>query len=198
MHRQEHLGRVRERRGQPHEAAAPRAIGSAPAGRTTAHTVTVRSVRLNLAGHPPVLAASAALLLVTLVSCFSNRGSSDVTTITFDGQTHTINGEVTCSAQPDGKLVILAADGVQKTVRVLLRREHRLVVEKVGLRFLDVSGFTDTSSEMWATKVDNTYKIDGRMPPNTGEMTSHQFEIETTCRNEVPPPYAPPPPRGAP
>ncbi|HYR13874.1 MAG TPA: lipoprotein LpqH, partial [Mycobacterium sp.] len=104
----------------------------------------------------------------------------------------------TCSAQPDGKLVILAADGVQKTVRVLLRREHRLVVEKVGLRFLDVSGFTDASSEMWATKVDNTYNIDGRMPPNTGEMTSHQFEIETTCRNEVPPPYAPPPPRGAP
>jgi len=159
--------------------------------------VTVRPVSLNLAGQP-ALAASAALLVVTLVSCSSNRGSSDVTTIIFDGQTHTITGDVTCTAQPDGKLVILAADGVQKTVRVLLRREHHLVVEKVGFRFLDASGFTDDSSEVWATKVDNTYKINGRMPPNTGEVTFHQFEIETTCRDEIPPPYAPPPPSSAP
>lgn len=157
----------------------------------------MRSVSLKLAGQP-VLACSAALLLLTLVSCSSNRGSSDVTTIIFDGQTHTITGDVTCTAQPDGKLVILAADGVQKTVRVLLRREHHLVVEKVGFRFLDASGFTDDSSEVWATKVDNTYKINGRMPPNTGEVTFHQFEIETTCRDEIPPPYAPPPPKGAP
>jgi hypothetical protein len=159
--------------------------------------VTVRSVSLNLAGQS-VLAASAAVLLVTLVSCSSNGGSSGVTTIIFDGQTHTINGQVTCTAQPDGKLVILAADGGQKSVRVLLRRAHQLVVERVGLRFLEASGFTDDSSEVWATKVDNTYKINGRMPPNTGEMTWHQFEIETTCRSELPPLYAPPPPKDAP
>jgi hypothetical protein len=151
----------------------------------------VRSVSLNLVGQP-VLAASAALLLVTLVSCSSNRGSSDVTTIVFDGQTQTINGKVTCTTQPDGKLVILAADGRQKTVRVSLSRAHQLVVEKVGLRIPGASGFTDDSDEVWATRVDNTYKINGRMPPNTGETTWHQFKIQTTCRYEAP--ALPPPP----
>ena len=157
----------------------------------------MRSVSLKLAGQP-VLACSAALLLLTLVSCSSNRGSSAVTTIVFDGQTQTINGQVVCTAEPDGKLVILAADGGQKTVRVVLSRQHQLVVEKVGLDIPGASGFTDDSGEVWATKVDNTYKINGRMPPNARETTWHQFEIETTCRDEVPPPYMPPPPRGAP
>jgi len=137
------------------------------------------------------VAARPALVLVTLVSCSSNRESSEVTTVVFDGQTQTITGQVTCTTQPDGKLVILAADG-QKTVRVLLSRAHQLVVDKVGLRIPGASGFTDNSSEVWATKVDDNYTINGRMPPNTGETTWHQFEIETTCRYEVPPPYQPP------
>jgi hypothetical protein len=45
---------------------------------------------------------------------------------------------------------------------------------------------TSRSGEMWATKVDNTDRINGWMPPNAGETTRHQFEIETTCRYEVP------------
>jgi hypothetical protein len=148
-----------------------------------AHTAPMRSVSLNPTGQP-VLAASAALL-VTLVSCSSNRGSSDVTAVVFDGQSYSINGPVTCTTQPDGKLLIYASppaeEGAKKMVRVLLRQKHRLVVEKAGLRFLDVRGFTDDSSEIYATKVDNTYRISGRMPPNIGETAWHQFEIEATC-----------------
>ena len=154
--------------------------------------MTVRSVRLDLPGRP-VLAAGAALLLVALLSCSVNRGPSEVTTVVFDGQSQTINGSVTCTTQPDGKLVVLAADDDQDAVRVLLRRDHQLVVEKVGLRVGEARGFTDDASAVWATKVDDAYTISGQMPPNTGEVTPHQFKIDTTCRHEVPVPYAPPP-----
>lgn len=123
---------------------------------------------------------------MTLVSCASNGKSSDVTTVVFDGQTQTINAHVTCTTQPDGKLVILAAEGGRKTVRVLLSRAHHLVAEKVGIRILGASGFTDNSGEVWVTKADDTYKINGRMPPNAGETTWHQFDIEARCRYEVP------------
>jgi hypothetical protein len=139
-----------------------------------------------------VPAASAALLLITLVSCALHPGPPGVTTIVFDGQSQTLNGPISCTAQPDGKLVILATDSDQKSVRVLLSRAHQLVVEKVGLRVPGANGFTEDSGDMWATKVDNTYQINGWMPPNTGETTRHQFEIETTCRYEVPLPNQPP------
>jgi hypothetical protein len=109
-----------------------------------------------------------------------------VTTIVFDGQSHTLTGPISCTAQPDGKLVILATGSGRNTARVLLSRSHQLVVEKVGLRIPGASGFTEDSGAMWATKVDNTYQINGWMPPNAGETTRHQFEIETTCGYEVP------------
>jgi hypothetical protein len=140
----------------------------------------------------PVPAAGAALLLITLVSCSANPGPPGVTTIVFDGQSQTLKGPISCTAQPDGKLVILATDSGHNTVRVLLSRSHQLVVEKVGLRVPGANGFTEDSGEMWATKVDNTYQINGWMPPNAGETTRHQFEIETTCRYEVPAPDTPP------
>jgi hypothetical protein len=139
-----------------------------------------------------VLVAGAALLLIMLVSCSSNPGPTGVTTIVLDGQSQTLNGPISCTAQPDGKLVILATDSGQKSVRVLLSREHQLVVEKVGLRIRGASGFTADSGEMWATRVDNAYKINGWMPPNAGETTRHQFGIETTCSYEVPLPPTPP------
>jgi hypothetical protein len=158
--------------------------------------VTVRAVSLDLPGRPAL--AVGVLLLVTLLSCSVDRGPSEVTTVVFDGQSQTIDGPVTCTTQPDGKLVILASDGGQNTVRVLLRRDHQLVVEKVGLRSGDARGFTDDSSAVWATKVDDAYTINGQLPPNTGEVTPHEFKIETTCRHEVPVPYTPPPAYGAP
>jgi hypothetical protein len=137
-------------------------------------------------------AASAALSLITLVGCSLHPGPPGVTRIVFDGQSQTLNGPISCTAQPDGKLVILATGRDRNTARVLLSRAHQLVVEKVGLRIPGANGFTDDSGQMWATKVDNTYQINGWMPPNAGETTRHQFEIETTCRYEVPAPDTPP------
>ena len=81
------------------------------------------------AGQAVWLVASAALLLITLVGCSSNRGSPGVTTVFFDGQTYTINGEVSCVNQADGKLIINAAEGAKKLIRVRIGQENRLVVE---------------------------------------------------------------------
>jgi hypothetical protein len=61
----------------------------------------MRSVGLT-ATCPPVLAASAGLLLVTMIGCSFNRGSSDVTTVVFDGDQYTIEEPVSCGVQPDG------------------------------------------------------------------------------------------------
>jgi hypothetical protein len=142
--------------------------------------------------------AGAAILLATLLGCSVDPGPSEVTTVVFDGQSQTINGSVSCTTQPDGKLVILAADDKQDTVRVLLRRDHQIIVEKVGLRVGDARGFTDDPSAVWATKVDDAYTINGQLPPNSGEVAPHQFKIETMCRNEVPAPYPQSPGIGAP
>jgi hypothetical protein len=127
------------------------------------------------------LVARAALLLVTLLGCSSNPGSPGVTAVVFDGKTYTINGQVSCVNQPDGKLLINAAEGGKKLIRVLLGQENRLIVEAAGFRFNAVNGFTNDSNEAWATKVDNTYTISGRMPPDDGLTAGHQFKIEVTC-----------------
>jgi Mycobacterium 19 kDa lipoprotein antigen len=157
-------------------------------------TAGMRSVGLTAAGQP-VLAASAALLLVTLVGCSSNRGSPGVTTVVFDGQTYTISGQVSCVKQSDGKLLINAAEGGKKLIRVRLGQENRLVVEAAGFRFLAVGGFTDDSNEAWAAKADNTYTISRRMPPDDGQTAGHQFKIEVTCAQvEEFRPRPPPPP----
>jgi hypothetical protein len=140
----------------------------------------MRSVGLTATGKP-VLAAGTALLLVTLVGCSSNRESPGVTTVVFDGQTYTINGQASCVTQSDGKLLISAADGAKKLIRVRLGQENRLVVEAAGFRFNAVNGFTHNSNEAWATKVDNTYTISGRMRPDDGQTAGHQFKIEVTC-----------------
>jgi hypothetical protein len=140
----------------------------------------MRTVGLTATGKP-VLAAGAALLLATMVGCSSNRGSPGVTTVVFDGQTYTINGEVSCVEQSDGGLLINAADGGKKLIRVLLGQQNRLVAKAAGFRFNAVNGFTDDSNEAWATKVDGTYTISGRMPPDAGQTAAHQFKIEVTC-----------------
>jgi hypothetical protein len=130
--------------------------------------------------------AGAALLLTALGGCTVHAGPSGVTTVVVDGRTETIEGPITCTAQPDGKLVILATDGRNAKVRVLMRRENQLVVEKVGIRVPGASGFTEDTGALWATKVDDAYTINGWMPPNAGEVTRHEFVVRTTCRTEVP------------
>jgi hypothetical protein len=79
------------------------------------------------------------------------------------------------------RLLINAAEDGKKLIRVLLGQKNRLVVEAAGFRFMDVNGFTDDSNEAWATKVDGTYTISGRMPPEGGQTAAHQFKIEVTC-----------------
>lgn len=126
------------------------------------------------------------LCLLMVVSCSFRPGPAEATTVVFDGQQQTVTGSVTCTALPDGNLLILVDDGKHNTVRALLARKYQLVVERIGLRVGEAHGFTESPSEVWATKVDDVYTISGRMPPNTGETASHQFTIETRCVREVP------------
>jgi hypothetical protein len=137
--------------------------------------------------------------VASVLCCCGHETPSD-TTVVFDGRTETIKGVVHCTAQPDGRLLILVnEDGGKKTVRVVLSRRGRLVVERAGLRYDDAAGFVADPREVVATKVDDTYNFSGRMPPNPGEVQAHQFEIETTCPYIAdPPPPKPQGPRGLP
>jgi hypothetical protein len=121
-----------------------------------------------------------ALLMGTVMGC--GRAPDIVTTLVFDGQNHTITtSKVICTNQADGKLLILVDGGRTQTVRILVDRRGRLVVERAGLRYQDLAGFVADPGEVVATKVDDTYNFSGRMPPKAGELLSHEFEIETTC-----------------
>jgi hypothetical protein len=129
--------------------------------------------------------ATAALIggmtLVALVSCADDVGPPQDTTVVFDGQTYTLHAPVSCAVAHDGKLVINSSDGRAKLIRVVLARDHPLVVHSVGFRHLDVRGFTNASNDVWADKADDTYTISGRMPPEKGETAWHQFKIDVAC-----------------
>ena len=125
--------------------------------------------------------AVAAVLLAMLVGCSANDEKPAVTTVVFDGKTYTINGQVSCANQVDGTLLISAAEGNKKLIRVQLGQENRLLVKRAGFRYMAVNGFTNDPNEAWATKVDGTYTISGRMPPDEGQTAAHQFKIEVTC-----------------
>jgi len=127
-----------------------------------------------------VSAAVAVLFLAGVVGC--DKGPDIVTSIEFDGATRTIKTpKVICTKQPDGGLVILAQDTPRRSVRVQLTQHGRLVVQKAGLRHEGMAGFVADSREVSATKVDDTFTISGRMPPNPGESQWHTFKIQTTC-----------------
>lgn len=125
-------------------------------------------------------AAACTALVLTLTSCVHHRPEV-VTTLVFDGRTESIEGTVTCTIQPNGKLVIFASEGRVRSIRVLLRPKPRLVAEKVSVRYLDVNGYVSDPGEVDATRFDDTYRFTGRMPPNAGETQWHRFEIQTTC-----------------
>jgi hypothetical protein len=154
------------------------------ANRIRVHTALVDSVCVHAAR-----AAGLALVLATLVGCSRGPGP-EITTVTFDGETHTIDGHVACVRQLDGGLLINAPVppptggsvpyGGKRLIRVDLLEEPRLVVQAAGVRFDDVRGFTDNPDEMWATKADNVYTINGNMADDNG-IDWHQFKIEVTC-----------------
>jgi hypothetical protein len=146
----------------------------------------------------PMASFVAVLLSAGLVAC--NRGPQVVTSIEFDGDRRTIETrDVGCTNQPTGGLVILVSGGPKRTVRIQLTEQGRLVVQRVGLRYDDLAGFVADAREVTATKVDDTFRFSGRMPPNPGESQWHTFKIETTCPgyqdHPLPPVNAP---RGAP
>lgn len=141
--------------------------------------------------------AAAVALSALLVACAP--GDLPNVTVVLDGQSQTLKAAVTCTDQPDGALLIFAAppnSRGKKLVRVLLSRDFRLVVHSVGIRLDDIAGFTDDSDALTATKVDDTYDIVGRMPPDAARADWLGFEIEVTCAayvpavtNVEPPPY---------
>jgi lipoprotein antigen len=156
-----------------------------------AHTAQMRCVRV---ASQYVTTATAALVLVTTAGCSSDDGPPPETKVVFDGEAYTIDAPVSCTMSDDGKLIINAADGRKKLIRVVLTREPLLVVHAAGFRHLDVRGYTDDEDDVWATKVDDTYTITGRMPPGDGETDWHQFEIDVDCLRiaEFVPGYGPP------
>jgi hypothetical protein len=100
----------------------------------------------------------------------------------FDGQTRTVStNKVFYTNQLDGKLLIVVDGGRRQTVRIVLDRRGRLVVERVGFKHQDFGGFVADPAEVDATKVNDTYHFSGRMPPLPGELQWHSVDLETTC-----------------
>lgn len=106
----------------------------------------------------------------------------------FDGKSFSIKGAASCSRLLSGSLVINAPGARQSDfgaghnlIRVVLRDTNRLVVVSVGIRLDAGRGFNDVSDDMWATKADDTYTINGRMDSDDGTPGSHQFTIEVAC-----------------
>ncbi|HET7739518.1 MAG TPA: lipoprotein LpqH [Mycobacterium sp.] len=137
---------------------------------------------------PSLVAVACATVAGTLVGC--SRGPVIETTVVFDGQTRTISTDkVTCTTYDNGTLLILVDGGKSEVVRVVVRQAGHIVADRVGFRHHELSGFVADPMEVDATKVDDTYRFTGRMPPNPGEVAAHRFEIETTCPavTEAPP-----------
>jgi hypothetical protein len=165
--------------------AAPRVFRHAET--TAAHTAFVRFVSVQTVRL--ALAAGAVVVFAGIVGCSDDR-KPEITKITFDGKTYEIDGYVSCVRQLDGGLVIDAPvpppwsvgprpGGGKKLIRVELLEDPRLVIETAALRFDDVRGFTDASDDMWGTKVDDVYTINGRMRGDGAQW--HQFKIEVIC-----------------
>lgn len=126
-----------------------------------------------------------AAVLGTMLIAGCEADTPIATSIVFDGESHTIDtGKVVCTRQPNGGgLVILAQGKSSQLVRIQLTQVGRITVQKVGLRYNDdVTGFIADPQEVTGVKVDDTYTVSGRMPPNQGESGWHTFKIQTTCR----------------
>lgn len=128
------------------------------------------------------LTCGAVLVMASSVGC-APAPPTDVR-IVVDGQTYTVAVRVSCTTFADNRLLIYASPSVYdatKRIRLLLSTAHRLVVLAAGFRLPEANGFTNDSREMVATKVDDTYTVSGRMPPDDGQIEWRQFEIVVTC-----------------
>ena len=96
-------------------------------------------------------------LLGALIGC--QQGPQVVTSIVFDGESRSITiTDVFCTNQLNGGLVILVQDTPTRTVRVQLTQQGRLVVQKAGLRYGDMTGFVADPREVTASKADDTFR----------------------------------------
>ncbi len=128
-------------------------------------------------GHLLLVVATAC----TLLSC-AGGGPEVVTSITFDGEPRTITTrDVSCVRQPDDSVVILVSDGRRRMVRLHIGRHRQITVFKAGFRHDDLRGFVADPDAVVGTRVDDTYTVRGRVPPNDGEREGHTFSIETSC-----------------
>ena len=92
----------------------------------------------------------------------------------FDGETRSITtADVICTKQLDGGLVILVADTSTRSVRVQLSQQGRLVVQKAGLRYDNMSGFVTDPREVTATKDDDTFTFSGVFNQSRDGITEH-------------------------
>lgn len=105
--------------------------------------------------------------------------------VVFDGQSRSVTGRIACETLPNGNLLITANGKDNDRLLVLLARHNQLAVEKVSLKVAGDHGYSANTGEMWATKVDDTYTVRGRLPPNEGETAPHQFEIHARCEYET-------------
>lgn len=127
------------------------------------------------------LAAVAVLFCWGLGGCY-HRGPPVQTSIEFDGENRTMTtNHVACIRQLDGGLVIVVTESQSRTFRAQLTLQGHLVVQKVGLRYDNLSGYVEDPAEVTATKVDDAFTFSGRMPPVPGESAWHTFTVRTSC-----------------
>ena len=158
-------------------------------GRDPSDTASVHSAGSHIAGTVARRAVAAALVLSPFTACTAD--ASEPTIVVFDGETYTLEGPVSCMRQVDSSLVVNAPvapkwgggvpGGGRRLIRVVMTEQSRLVVKSAGIRINDSRGFVNDPAEIWATKADNAYTINGRMPAADGETQAHQFRIEVMC-----------------
>ena len=91
-----------------------------------------------------------AAVLGTMLIAGCEADTPIATSIVFDGESHTIDtGKVVCTRQPDGGgLVILAQGKSGQLARIQLTQVGQIVVQKVGLRYDDATGFVADPREV--------------------------------------------------
>jgi len=154
------------------------------------------------------LAAGSAVVFAAVLSC-APEPEIVTSKIRFDGTTYEFDSDISCDRQHDGGLLINApafngrpggpvpAGRGKKLIRLLLLEEPRIIVETAGFRFNEIHGFTEAGDDMWGTKVDDVYTVNGRVRDDSGPQW-HQFEITVTCPYIRPPRFmtsTPRPPR---
>ena len=134
---------------------------------------------MRVAAVRPGRAVACAAVLMAVGGC--SRGPEVETTLVFDGERGAIRTDDVSCTRGDGVVVIFVNGPGKQMFRAVVIERGRLVAERVALRYDDVAGFIADPAEVEVSRVDDTYRFRGRMPPDVGEATWHTFQIETKC-----------------